>query len=150
MSAPIFIYCEPRSLLSRCHLSAWQPVDTHQTLTECILNWVMSHCPTFVAVCTYLRFNLRLWPCWLSFRDQSVVTAAGTSPTWLQEHFDKKNVCISRYLKTYSCFSQTQPVFHVVLHLLIDPPYFCCSWAKRGNTLFDTVVIYCIGWKRTY
>lgn len=71
----------------------------------------------------------------MSFRDQSVVTAAGTPENWLLEHFDKKNVCISRYLRAYSCFSQTQPGFHVVLHLLIDSQYFSC-WAKCGNTLF--------------
>lgn len=83
----------------------------------------------------YLGFNLGLWPCWMSFRDQSVVTAAGTPENWLLEHFDKKNVCVSRYLRAYSCFSQTQSGFHVVLHLLIDSQYFSC-WAKCGNTLF--------------
>lgn len=83
----------------------------------------------------YLGFNLGLWPCWMSFRDQSVVTAVGTPHIWLLEHFDKKNVCISRYLRAYSCFSQTQSGFHVVLHLLIDTQYFSC-WAKCGNTLF--------------
>ena len=83
----------------------------------------------------YLGFHLGLWPCWMSFRGQSVVTAAGAPHIWLLEHFDKKNVCISRYLRAYSCFSQTQSGFHVVLHLLIDTQYFSC-WAKCGNTLF--------------
>lgn len=85
----------------------------------------MSHCPTF-AGCLYkhLRFNLGLWLHWMSFRDQNVVAAAGTPQTWLLEHFDKKNVSISRYLSVCSLLSQTQSGFHVVLHLLIDTQYF--------------------------
>ena len=83
----------------------------------------------------HLRFNLGLWPRWMSFRHQSVVTEVGTPRIWPLEHFDKKYDGVSRYLRAPSCFSQTRLGFHVDFHLLIDTQYFSC-WAKCGNTLF--------------